>query len=188
MVRLDAPKRLGLATVFLSIALGATLLSWGVATGNFQVVDPSHDARLNEIFAPLEGDETRRLAVRYVASESNRSMFELLGPGQLGCVLVAFALAFAPARELAGRRRSWSLVLLGLALAAALLSGLLVSPIVELGREIDFVSRHNGDPPEVQQFARLHVAYVLADLVKVIASILLVPLLLPHSLGDRGSH
>lgn len=180
----ETPRRgHGLAALLLGVALGATLLSWFVASGNFRVVDPQRDPQLLQIFADIPGDEARVLAMRYIANESNRSMFQILGPLQLGLVLIATALGWRASRR--GPRKRWIRGLLPLTLICALATALLVPPIIRIGREIDFVSRTNGNPPRKQTFARLHGAYMAIDLIKVLGSATTAGLLLAAAADAR---
>lgn len=160
----------------LGFVLGLTLLSWLVAAGNFQVVDPEHDPTLEQIFGAIEGDEARTMALRYVAGESNRAMFRLLAPLQLvGCLLGTWCLGRA-LRGQKGRAAQIIRFSLPLLLLCAVVVALLVPTIIEQGRSLDFVSRQGGDPPLVVEFKRLHILYMSADLVKVLVATVLIVL------------
>jgi hypothetical protein len=164
----------GLAALCLGLALGSTLLSWWVAGSNFRVVDPARNERINDLFASIQGDESRVLAVRYIASESNRAMFQWLGPFQVVCVAVGAALLAQGLRRHTHRARLRT-ALLAVAVLASVTTAALVPSIVELGREIDFLSRAAGEPAEQVQFGRLHALYVTADVVKIVCLGALVP-------------
>ena len=166
-----------LAAALLGLSLGATLLSWFVASSNFRVSDPAHDPRLDQVFSALEGGEARRLALRYVTNESNRALFLFLGPTQLAVSALATGLGVLAAGRAGSRRRGLLLVLASM-LAASVATALLVDPIVELGREIDFLSREPQAPDAVARFGRLHGFYMLADLVKVVMALGALGLLL----------
>ncbi len=168
-------RRLRLGLLCLGVVIGVTAMSWSVATANFRLVKLDRHPRLNEIFAAIEGDEARAMAVRYLASESNRAMFSFYGPVQLVAALLGVLLLKGqgrprPVRRLLSRVRAllpWVLVL------GALVTMALVPPIVEQGRAIDFLSRASGDPPEVQRFKVVHVAYILVDMLKLGSALML---------------
>lgn len=140
--------------------LGLLVASWIFASLNFRTVDrvlgPEMRREAGEKLASVAPAD-RRAVLRHSASEVNRGMFRLWGPLQLGLGLVALLLAW-PA---AGGPRA----LLVAALVVLAAQALLASPIVTLGRAIDFVPRPL--PRDVsQRFGLLHAAYVGADFVK----------------------
>ena len=168
-----------LAAAFLGIAVGATLLSWYMAGANFAVVDFERNDKLGVLFAPIEGDDARKMAVRYIANESNRSMFKFFGPLQV---------AFAVAGVLVGRKslaslpsafcRRLSSGLLAVVLVTSIGAASLVPTIVQQGRNIDFEPRTEGErSPAVERFYFYHVLYVGADSVKLLAAVTLIGLL-----------
>jgi hypothetical protein len=107
--------------------------------------------------APLDGGD-RRLVLRHLASEINRSMFRTWAFVQLGLAAVLSALLWrAP-----GAARLLAFVAFGLMLAQAAGLG---PAIASYGRSLDFVPR-----PLPQTVARgfglLHAAYVIGDVIK----------------------
>jgi hypothetical protein len=168
-------RRLLLAAALLAVVVGAMALSFWVATKNFENADLKRRPRSAEVLATIEGDEARVMVARYFASESNRAMFLFLAPLEVvGC---AAALLLAR-RALAGRPRA--------KLTRALLFGCFVLSIgtaplvpwmIRRGREIDFVSRAGGDPPDVREFKLWHVVYMSADTLLLLGAVTLVPLL-----------
>jgi hypothetical protein len=174
---LSAERRLLFAAALLALEVGATLLSFRVATANFAVADPEKTPRTRDVLggAGIEGEESRVMLARYFASESNRAMFAFLGPLQLVGCAGAFLLANGAAR---GRRRERLVraLLLGcFALSIALAP--LVPMMISKGRAIDFVSRAGGLPPEVKSFLAWHGAYMAGDALLLLGMIALVPLL-----------
>ncbi len=89
----EADGKRWLASVALAFLLGGTVFSWFLAGKNFEIADPQQNPRLNEIFAPFESTEAREMAIRYVASESNRALFSFQGPLQLGLAILAMGAA-----------------------------------------------------------------------------------------------
>jgi hypothetical protein len=149
------------AGALLGVWLGLLLASWTAASLNFRAVDrvlgpdlrPEADQRFGGV-APSD----RRVLLRHAASEANRGLFAALGLMQA----VVAALALALAWPAGGGARHLSLAA---AVVFALQALLLVGPIVELGRAIDFVPRPL--PADVgRRFGLLHAAYVGSDLLK----------------------
>lgn len=175
------------AAALLALVVGATLLSFWVATKNFENADPAKTPRTADVLnmARVEGDESRRMFARYFASESNRAMFTLLGPAQfVGCA-GAFLLAFWKARDF--RRARLVRTLLATSAILSLALALIVPAMIKRGRAIDFVSRAGGNPPEVQSFLLWHHVYTAGDLVMLLSAIALVPLLALNSTSEKSS-
>jgi hypothetical protein len=171
--------RLVLAAALLAIVIGATLLSYWVATKNFAVADPEKTPRTAEVLAAsgIEGSESRRMLARYFASESNRAMFAFLGPLQLiGCAgALLLARRATIGRRLGGAARALLLACFVLSIALAPI----VPTMISKGRAIDFVSRAGGDPPEVVSFKLWHGLYMAGDgllLLGTIAGVVLLAL------------
>lgn len=151
----------GWALTLVGLWLGLLLASWFFAALNFRTVDrvlgPELRREADERFAGVAPAE-RRVLLRHLASESNRGMFGVLGAMQLVLALLVAALLWPEG----GPTR-----VLGVA-AAILLSAQvfgLATPIVDLGRAIDFAPRPL--PADVgRRFGLLHAAYVGGDLVK----------------------
>ena len=135
-----------------------------VATGNFQTVSeilktppPQADKMIKVL-----GDENARLLLRYLAGEENRLFFETWETAQLVLGLLLTALLF-----LGGRKR----LLAGLAGAIMILTVFqhfkITPELVWQGRAIDFVPA-TGDPAARQQFFKLHAAYGVIEVVKLL--------------------
>ncbi len=156
--------------------VGATLLSFWVATRNFAVADPLKSPRTGEVLqmARIEGDQSQVMFSRYFASESNRAMFGLLGPLQVVGCAGAFLLAFGVARGRPGGRVVRGL--LATCFGAALAMAPLVPLMIEKGRAIDFVPRSTPSA-ERDAFYLWHSLYMVGDAVLLIAAIAAVPLL-----------
>ena len=161
------------AALTAGIWLGLLVASWLVATASFRTADrvagpearPEVAARLVQVRS-----EDRRLVLRHLASEINRSMFRIWSGVQAGLGLLLAALAW----RLGGAARGLAMAALLLGLVQAL--GL-AGPIASLGRSLDFLPRPL--PPELgRRFGVLHGAYVLLDLAKALALIALSALLL----------
>jgi len=148
-----------------------------VASGNFGQLTPDglHDSA--KVFAKLEAGEPRRLALRYVAAELNRTYFSQYAMAQTALALLAIGLYFA-----SGRGGKLAPIGLGLALVIALLVLFYFTPtIARMGREIAFMPR-DPKPPEVSRFGMLHGISMLVDLIKTI----LVAGVLGLLLYDKG--
>jgi hypothetical protein len=135
-----------------------------VATGNFQTVSeilktppPPADKMIKVL-----GDENARLLLRYLAGEENRLFFETWETAQLVLGLLLTALLF-----LGGNKR----LLAGLAGAIMILTVFqhfkITPELVWQGRAIDFVPA-TGDPAARQQFFKLHAAYGVIEVVKLL--------------------
>jgi hypothetical protein len=143
--------------------LGTLAASWVMATVNFRTVDrvlaPGARPELAGRLAALPGED-RRVVLRHLVSEINRSMFRTWAIAQLA--LGALAL-FAAWRTPGGPRLLTGAALL---LVAAQLA-VLTPAIASVGRSIDFLPRPL--PPAIgRRFGALHAAYVGADFVKAI--------------------
>jgi len=143
--------------------LGLLVASWIVAGTTFRTADRvlAADGRpeLSTKLAPLPGDD-RRLVLRHLASEINRSMFRTWAFVQLGLAAVLTVLLWrAP-----GAARLLAFVACGLMVAQAAGLG---PAIASYGRGLDFVPRPL--PAEVARgFGLLHTAYMIGDLVKAV--------------------
>jgi hypothetical protein len=144
--------------------LGMLVASWVAATVNFRSVDyvlgpgGSHEAQRH--FARIPADE-RRMLLRHLASEINRSMFRWWSLAQIALAMALVGLMWPQAGALRG--------LAVTALAVVLIQVLgLASPITEIGRSIDFLPRPL--PPDLgRRFGLLHGSFVLLDLGKALA-------------------
>lgn len=171
------PTRFAGAAACLGLLLGALALSFWVATRNFAIADPAQSPETAKVLAmaQVEGDVAREMFSRYFASESNRALFAFMGPFQVVTALLAFVLAFAPARGVA-RGRTIRVLLAGVAVLALAMAPL-VPLMIELGRAIDFVPRVPVTP-ERAAFMRWHGLYMVGDVALLLASVVLLPLLL----------
>ncbi|HET8647676.1 MAG TPA: hypothetical protein VFO85_19410, partial [Vicinamibacteria bacterium] len=147
------------ALVLAGVWLGALVASWVAATVNFRTVDRVLGAdQRPELARTLDpvSREDRRQALRHLASEINRWSFRWWSAAQLALAGVLLLLAW----RMPGPRAA-------LLAAALIVAGqlLLVRPIVDLGRAIDFVPRPL--PPEIaRRFGLMHAAFVIGDLAK----------------------
>jgi len=143
--------------------LGLLVASWIVAATTFRTADrvlaDGGRPELTAKMAPLDSAD-RRLVLRHLASEINRSMFRTWAFVQLGLAAVLTALLWrAP-----GAARMLAFVAFGLMLAQAAGLG---PAIASYGRGLDFVPRPL--PSEVARgFGLLHKAYVAGDLLKAV--------------------
>jgi hypothetical protein len=137
------------------------------ATQNFGVVDQLLDTLPNPAFADAVADmgsASAREMLRYLSSEVNRSLFGIWGLAQLplGAGVLWLLWGGRPGRH-PGSMRSLALVMLALAIVLALA---LTPPIVSVGRELDFV-RRDPAPPLLRTFGLLHLAYSVAEFLKL---------------------
>lgn len=147
-------------------ALGAWLMGSVamimVATRNFRLVDQLLLGLPNAEFRELVerwGAAPVRDMLRYLSSELNREYFQSWNFAQL--VLGGAALFLLPRRS-----RAWKLLAASMLSVVAML--VYLSPrIIEVGRSLDFVPRE-PPPPELATFWRLHVAYTLLEVLKLI--------------------
>ena len=135
-----------------------------VATGNFQRVSEilkSPPPQADKMIKVL-GEENARLLLRYLAGEENRLFFETWETAQLVLGLLLAGLLFV-----VGNRR----LLAGLAGAIVILTVFqhfkITPELVWQGRAIDFVPA-TGDPTARQQFFKLHAAYGVIEVVKLL--------------------
>jgi hypothetical protein len=144
------------------IWIGFLAASWVLASITFgtaaRLAETDARAELREKLAPVP-EADRRIVLRFMASEINRTMFLrwLYVQLALGLVLVAAA----------GRSNGPWLVA-AVALVLVLVQFGLHQPILNVGQSIDFQPRPL--PPVVAaQFGKLHGAYMLLDFAKMAA-------------------
>lgn len=155
---------------------GGVFMAW-VATQNFRGVDrlldqPNPIAKLD--FKTLDTDKnlgpgTARLLLRYHVSEQNRFYFESWELAQivLGTLLFFFLL-------FGTREDKYSLAgVLFLLVLVAVQRFALTPEITALGRTLDFVPQ-SADAGERSRFWMLHNAYSALELLKWIATVILV--------------
>jgi hypothetical protein len=152
------------ALLVIGLWLGLLVASWIMATTNFRTADHVlGPAARPEVAAKLGGvaPEDRRLVLRHLASEINRSMFRTWAFTQLALGAVLAALLWQGPRG----ARLLAFIALGLTVAQA---ASLMPAITTLGRSLDFVPRPL--PPEVaRSFGWLHAGYMTGDALKAIA-------------------
>jgi hypothetical protein len=163
-----------------ALLLGSLFMAF-VATGNFQTVSEilkSPPPQAEKMIKQL-GDENARLLLRYQAGEENRLFFESWETAQLVLGLFLAGLLF-----LTGKSR----LLAGLAGAMVILTifqHFKITPeLVWQGRSIDFVPV-TADPTARQQFFRLHAAYGVIELVKLLLMVAIGIGLFPRSRRAR---
>jgi len=144
--------------------LMGTVLMWVVATQNFRRVDAvlaNPRPEIKQRISPMtEGDA--RLVLRLLASELNRFYFRAWGAAQLVLGGILLALIWSTFRS---DLRTCMLVGLMWGITAVLLF-FIIPQLIHVGRQIDFVPRA-PPPPQISIFWRLHLAYTLADVVKL---------------------
>jgi hypothetical protein len=170
-----------ISAFLLGALLTGSLFMAFVASGNFQTVSEilkSPPPQADKMIKVL-GDENARLLLRYLAGEENRLFFEIWETAELVLGLLLAGLLF-----LAGNRR----LLAGLAGAIVILTifqHFKITPeLVWQGRAIDFVPA-TGDQTARQQFFKLHAAYGLIEVVKLLLIIGIGIGLFPRR---RGAH
>ena len=161
----------GISIAILSLWVGWTLFMWFAATRSFRTADrvlkspPPKFARIVQSLSP----ENTRQALRFLASEINRTYFRVYGWGQiaLGSVLLVLMLLKTP-------RDTFGLVVVAGMLFIVLILTLGVMPqIIALGRNIDFLPR-SPSPPDYQRFWKLHAMFTGLDAAKLLAGLVLL--------------
>jgi hypothetical protein len=152
-----------ISAFLLGALLTGSLFMAFVASGNFQTVSEilkSPPPQADKMIKVL-GDENARLLLRYLAGEENRLFFETWETAQLVLGLLLAGLLF-----LAGSRRLAGLA--GAIVILAVFQHFKITPeLVWQGRAIDFVPA-TGDPTARQQFFKLHAAYGVIEVVKLL--------------------
>jgi hypothetical protein len=138
-----------------------------VATGNFQTASEilkSPPPQVQKMIIRL-GDENARLLLRYQAGEENRLFFESWETAQLvlGVSLAGLLILWDKRRLLAG--------FAGAMVILTVFQHFKITPeLIWQGRSIDFVPV-TADPTARQQFFRLHAAYGVIEVVKLLLMI-----------------
>ena len=153
-----------ISAFLLGALLTGSLFMVYVASGNFQTVSEilkSPPPQADKMIKVL-GDENARLLLRYLAGEENRLFFETWETAQLGLgLLLAGLLFFAANRRLMAG-------LAGAIVVLTVFQHFKITPdLVWQGRAIDFVPA-TGDPTARQQFFKLHAAYGVIEVVKLL--------------------
>jgi len=152
------------ALLAIGVWIGLLAASWAMATASFRTTDrllgtearPELQARLS----PLS-PEDRRAVLRHVAAETNRWMFRTWTLAELVLAVVLVAATWG--------RGGATRVLALLAAAAVIVQLVGLAPaIATLGRSLDFVPRPLPAATG-RRFGLLHAAYMLADVVKMVA-------------------
>jgi len=144
---------------------------WFVAAASFSTVDRvlrDSNPQFAEVARQLGKDKTR-VWLRFLASEINRTCFHAYGWAQvvLGVLLVLALLRQTP-------RDTVGLLIAGAMLVLVLVLTLIVtSKIMALGRSIDFVPR-DPPPPEMARFRKLHAVFTGLDGFKLLAALALL--------------
>lgn len=142
--------------------LMGTAFLWLIATENFRRVDAvlsSPHPEFHQRLDPLPAGEAR-VVLRFLASELNRFYFTAWGWSQLvlgGAVLILSWRLAADRFDLGLPGAMWVL--------SAVLAVWVTPPLIEIGRQVDFVPR-SPPPPQMETFWRYHLAYTATDLVK----------------------
>lgn len=158
-----------LSISILGLWVGWTLFMWFAATRSFRTVDRVLKFPPPELSRIAQSPEHTRQALRYLASEINRTYFRAYGWGQiaLGSVLVVLVWLKTP-------RDTFALVIVAVMLFIVLVLTLGVMPqIIALGRSIDFLPR-SPSPPEYQRFWKLHAIFTGLDSAKLLAALVLL--------------
>jgi hypothetical protein len=136
-----------------------------VATRNFRLIDELLQGSPNASFRALVeswGAAPSRDMLRYLSSELNREYFQSWSITQV--VLGGASLLLIP--RASEHARAWTLLSVSLLLVLGML--LFLNPqIVQIGRSLDFVPR-DPPPPQLATFWKLHVAYTVLELVKLV--------------------
>lgn len=161
----------GISIALLSLWVGWTLFMWFAATRSFRTADRVLKAPPPEFGRIVQGlsPEHTREALRYLASEINRTYFRAYGWGQvvLGIVLLTLVWLKSP-------RDTFSVVMVAGMLFIVLVLTLGVMPqIIALGRNMDFLPRSPA-PPGYQRFWKLHAAFTGLDATKLLAGLALL--------------
>jgi hypothetical protein len=141
-----------------------TILVAGMAAENFWMIDrlvgsDGHPSFHEKVVALPPGEAREML--RYLSSELNRFWFQIWGWAE-ACFAVAL---LAMATRLKHRKLLSGFALM---LAAVALTNFYLTPrIIEVGRALDFVPRE-PPPPSLAEFGRLHAAYSILDLAKLL--------------------
>jgi len=160
-----------LAVAILGAWIMSTLCMWFAATKSFSTVErvlKRAEPQFLETTKPL-GEASTRVALRYMASEINRTLFWGYGALQiaLGAILLLLVWWQTP------RHTVVLSVVVGM-LATAIILTLVVTPLlISIGRGIDFLPR-NPPPAVMPRFWALHGAFTGLDGVKLLAGIALL--------------
>jgi hypothetical protein len=157
--------------------LTGSVLMWAVATQNFRTVDrvlAESRPELSERIAGI-GRQNARLVLRLLASELNRFYFRAWGIAQLVLGGACLVLILSSPR-LAPKAGTFAGLMWGL---TAALFFFITPRLINVGRQIDFVAR-TQPPPQVTTFWRLHLAYTVADGIKVALGIWLLARLIKN--------
>jgi len=154
----------GIMALILGGWLLGTILVAGMAAENFWMIDrlvgSDGHRSFHEKVVALPPGEAREM-LRYLSSELNRFWFQIWGwaEASFGVALLAMATRLKHRKLLIG---------FALMLAVVAVTNFYLTPrIIEVGRALDFVPRE-PPPPGLAEFGRLHAAYSLLDLAKLL--------------------
>lgn len=158
--------------LFVSVAMAY------VAGANFIELKPENLRNADEVFAEIPAGEERMRALRYIASELNRTFFATYSVFQEVLGALAFLLL------LASRRGRWvGVVLTAAAFLTTVWFDLATAEIIEMGRGIDF----DRDPDAVAAFRRFHDRVVRVEGGKMIAILVTSGLLMKSARTGQPS-
>ncbi len=150
------------ALVLLGAWLMGTVFMGVVATQNFYTIDRLLEGSPNQTFRGVVsdlGNPRSRDFLRYLSSELNRLLFWVWGLSQVLIGGVTLWLLWP-----SGGRVRWGIVTM--LTAVVVLTFGLTPPIVDVGRQLDFLPR-DPPPPELATFGLLHAAYTVTDFLKL---------------------
>jgi hypothetical protein len=158
--------------VLTGLWLGLLFASWAIASATFRTAEavaavPAGSSAGDQV--ARVPPEARRPLFRHLASEINRWMFGRFGWAQMALAIVVVLLAW----PFGGAVRWLSI---GALVAVAVQGAALGPAILELGRSIDFVARPLA-PDVGRRFGLLHGGYVVLDLAKAVALVILAVVL-----------
>jgi hypothetical protein len=154
---------------FMGIWMAGMILVAIVATQNLYSVDRLIANSTNTIFGQAVNTEqspTVRDLLWYFASEINRLYFQLWNIVQLPIgILTLWIVSRIPN----SKHAVWGIT--AMLLTVMFLTLFITPPIVNIGRDLDFVPR-DPKPPALQTFGLLHATYSVMTLVNLILGVL----------------
>jgi hypothetical protein len=164
-------KMHALSIAVLALWIGINLSVWFAATRTFSTAErilKSPNPKFSQAVEPLAKGNVRE-ALRYMASEINRTYFSAYGWAQVVLGIFLFLLVWRQSP-----RSNLDTALAGAMLVLALIVTFVLAPwISSLGRALDFVPRSPA-PAEMSRFWMLHGAFTGLDGIKLLAGITLL--------------